>query len=1002
VRTARLSIFALAAIAVTNVAPAAGPAILTAPLELVSGELAVEVDLGEATGRATLYLDGVDACSPTVDAPTCRVDLGPDLHVHLLELVVTTADGSVEREERWLNRPGSEADLEIELASRPIGNVCGGRLSWSDVHGGRPVDLEADAAGERLAVSPETRTFGYPCAEVGSTEIVTAEVVFGDGRRVAAAALTADSGRSAGSTPQAIILETASPGADSCTAAIDAVAGAVPGAEPQGFEVAFVLDPTINTAALAGLHGGGPTSGWDLATRALSDADRLWYVRPDRSLERVDGFAAGRDIWLGGFFQIAASPPPAELRLADAVATAGLVAGAAPRRRAVVLVLGSGRTADASRFSIEQVRSYLAEVGVPLQVIRTAPVRNDGWPPGREASTLDGFADALEGVRGRIDAQCIGWFPALLEQRQVAALIPRGVTIAGRGDSGSGGGEPVWRRAAVTAPASGNQPISGEPVGGEQVEVTAVEVLVRAQDGKGNPITDLGAGDVQVVEDGRSVPVLQLEAINSLAERVEAPPAAPAAEPLAPPPARKIVPVSIYVERRLSGAADIQPALNALKDQADWLTSLGPVDIVVAGKDIEPVLVDATDPEVVRAALDEVAALPSHGHTIEKIRKEYLRFIRVYPDRGQVSQTDASEPPTSGSPSSSTPDNSLRARTMTIARTAVFEEDALLRSTMERMNDWALGLQSSGPRLLFLVGTGFDEDPIDFYLRFLEQKDPSLGTAARAEFVRYNQAARVGSVGRELAAAGWMVVPIATRIAGQQRSAAEFSGGETFQSFLGVGDSNSIRDVEFMLLDPLGSQQHLAEPSGGKVVVGGGGLKKLISESAGWYRLTYQVARAPDGVLHDVAITSDRSEVTIESTGVVVSGTSEGRAAMRLRKLLDDPSAAGELAVRVDVGPEHTTDGNLVEASLIASVDLTPIAPLFAAEGARALRFSVGVRSGPGEPFVSHSVVTAAGAVGGMQFEAPIQWSGDDAELAVVVEDLGSGAWGGTVSRLRN
>jgi hypothetical protein len=337
---------------------------------------------------------------------------------------------------------------------------------------------------------------------------------------------------------------------------------------------------------------------------------------------------------------------------------------------------------------------------------------------------------------------------------------------------------------------------------------------------------------------------------------------------------------------------------------------------------------------------------------------------------------------------------------MTVARTSIFEEDALLRSTMERMNDWALGLQSSGPRLLFLVGTGFDEDPIDFYLRFLEQKDPALGTAARAEFIRYNQAARVDSVGRELAAAGWMVVPMATRIAGQQRSAAEFSGGETFQSFLGVGDSNYLRDVDFMLLDPLGSQQHLAEPSGGKVVIGGGGLKKLVAESAGWYRLTYQVARAPDGALHAVTVTSDRSEISIESTGVVVSGTSEGRAAMRLRKLLDDPTAAGELPVQVVVGSPDAIDADLFQSSLIASVDLAPIAPLFTADGARALRFSIGVRSGPGVPFVSHSVVTAKGAAEGFQFEAPIQWSGDDAELAVVVEDLGSGAWGGTVSRL--
>ncbi len=132
-----------------------------------------------------------------------------------------------------------------------------------------------------------------------------------------------------------------------------------------------MLDPTVDAAALAGLGGGGMTSAWDLATTALSDADRLWYVRPDSSLERIDGFAGGRDIWLGGFFQLASSPAPAELRLADAVATAGLTAGAAPRRRAVVLVLASGQSADTSRFSVAQVRSYLAEIGVPLQVIRT-------------------------------------------------------------------------------------------------------------------------------------------------------------------------------------------------------------------------------------------------------------------------------------------------------------------------------------------------------------------------------------------------------------------------------------------------------------------------------------------------------------------------------------------------------------------------------------------------------------------------------------------------------
>jgi hypothetical protein len=342
---------------------------------------------------------------------------------------------------------------------------------------------------------------------------------------------------------------------------------------------------------------------------------------------------------------------------------------------------------------------------------------------------------------------------------------------------------------------------------------------------------------------------------------------------------------------------------------------------------------------------------------------------------------------------------------MTAARSSIFEEDALLTRTMARMNDWALGLPSIGPRLLFLVGTGFDEDPIDFYLYFLETKEPSLAAAARAEFLRYNQATRVLSVGRELAAAGWMVVPVAIRVAGTMRSSAEFGGGEKFQAFLTDSDNEGgyLRDVEFMLLDPLGPQQHLAEASGGQVVMGGRGLDKLISESSGWYRLTYQVDRAPDGVLHEVVVTSNRSGVKVESTDVVVSGTSEGRAAMRLRRLLDDPTLIGELPVRVEIGEPRSADGDKIIADLTVIVDFAPIAPLFAKDGKRVLRFSVAVRDDAGGTSIHHQLVTAVGAVGGMRYEVPVQWrKKEPSDVAVVVEDLGSSAWGGTVEELRH
>ena len=460
-------------------------------------------------------------------------------------------------------------------------------------------------------------------------------------------------------------------------------------------------------------------------------------------------------------------------------------------------------------------------------------------------------------------------------------------------------------------------------------------------------------------------------------------------------PTRKIVPVAIYVESQLAGTDDIAPALADLAERADWLTGLGPVDIAVADQGVEVVLKRANDPQVVRESLKKLSSLPYHGHIIERIRTDYLRYIREYPERNP--------PGEAGEIESSTPDNILRIQTMTTARSAIFQEDAVLRMTMERMNDWALALPATGPRLLIVVGAGFDEDPVDFYMRFLEMKDPSFAAAARAEFLRYNQATRVDAVGRELAAAGWLVIPMATRVAGRQRTAAEFSGGETFQSFLtdGTGEGAYIRDVDFMLLDPLGSQQHLAAPSGGKVVMGGGGLDKLIAESTGWYRLTYQVARAPDGEQHEVAVTTNRPDTEVWSTGVVVSGTSEGRSALRLRKLLEDASEDGELPVVVSVSDPRPAEQQKVVAVLTVTVDFQPIAPLFVDDGERVLRFSVAVRGDTTEPFIHHQLGTAVGALDGMHFEMPIEWkTKDPAELAVIVEDLGSGAWGGTVSRL--
>ena len=61
-----------------------GPRILTQPVGLVRGPLDVATDLGDSAGSGVLFLDGTEVCTGTSTESNCRVDLGSDLHVHLL------------------------------------------------------------------------------------------------------------------------------------------------------------------------------------------------------------------------------------------------------------------------------------------------------------------------------------------------------------------------------------------------------------------------------------------------------------------------------------------------------------------------------------------------------------------------------------------------------------------------------------------------------------------------------------------------------------------------------------------------------------------------------------------------------------------------------------------------------------------------------------------------------------------------------------------------------
>ena len=433
------------------------------------------------------------------------------------------------------------------------------------------------------------------------------------------------------------------------------------------------------------------------------------------------------------------------------------------------------------------------------------------------------------------------------------------------------------------------------------------------------------------------------------------------------------------------------------------LTSLGAVDVVVADRDVTTVLESETSAGAVEASLEALAASPSGQHAIAAIRNRFIRDSRKTPNRLLPDDDDAGDQgPVARLEAGQEVPEFERSQVLTAARGALFEEDAVLRQSMMRVSDWALANPMTGPRLLLVVGAGFDEDPVEFYLPFVERMETHGTGSAREEFKRYRQADRVEQTGRDLAAAGWLVVPVATQSLGASATGAEFGGGDRFQQFLSM-EENAVRtsDNAYLMLDPIGAQRHLAAPSGGDVAMGGEGLDDLMASSAGWYRLSYQLDRAPDGANHQLAITTDRDGVEIRAASIVASETADGMAAARVRRLLRGTQEEGDLMVQLGVSDPQRMQDKTLTAEATMTVDLGPIAALMAEGGRRNVRLSIGVLPAGQEPFVMHRVETVDGVVDTWKYRVPLEWPKGKATLAVVVEDLGTGMWGGAVTELQ-
>lgn len=530
--------------------------------------------------------------------------------------------------------------------------------------------------------------------------------------------------------------------------------------------------------------------------------------------------------------------------------------------------------------------------------------------------------------------------------------------------------------------------VVGEQTFETRVDVTAVTVLVTARDSEGKPITDLEVADVKVTEDGQPVTLLDLEPLTGT---VAPQPGgqSTAGDDLPEPKAQAKageLPVVIFADLEFSGAADMFAAVDRIAERSDWLASLGPVSVVEAGNGTRTVLDGSRDTEQIRNALAGLAEARSGPGEIDRIRTRFLR------ENGPMRDQGASANPS---------EEGL----IPSARFAIHEEDSAVRRHLNRIQGWAEAESEKKPGLLFVLGPGFDEDPREFYQPTVERRSPENASKVSLESrdLGVRRSRWVEGLGRDLAADGWLVVPVVGRSVGMGGSsiASEHSGRGRLNEFYssrgtGVGTSTP----SWLQVDPLGSQHHLAAPSGGDVVLGKKDLDAIVDQSRGWYRLTYQVDRPPAGIYRELSVSTSGADTVLRTTGVVLSGTSEARSETRLRQLLDGSGQIGELPVNVSISDPHSEEGEAPVVDATVKVSFAPIAQLFVEGGERSLRFSIAVKVGDDEPVIHHELENAAGALGGMYFDFPIEWSTPPETLAVIVEDLDSGAWGGWASDL--
>lgn len=485
------------------------------------------------------------------------------------------------------------------------------------------------------------------------------------------------------------------------------------------------------------------------------------------------------------------------------------------------------------------------------------------------------------------------------------------------------------------------QGVPEAPVPSAVASSRPIELSVQILDSKGEVPRSVQAGDLMVLEDGQLRPVVELAPL-SLPWRI-----------------------AIYVDRVLTGSRTLRAAAGALAERAAELAALGTVEVIVAEPQPRLALGATRNVKAIDEALSKLW-LTGEGRDDVRLLRQRFQDGQMEEQIGEAEEGD---------------DSADR------VQSAIGSEERLVRRQLDALTEWLVAQESGGPRVLLVVSDGFDVDPARFY------RPLSTGTEPAAE----GALEKVALASAQTAAAlGWTALPLPMgnsalpdlrRLRNRPTPQTPIGGTITLGRKKPPAGPAETRPALPALLAPEQPLTWLAESTGGEVLREPHELTGALTRLRSRFWLRYEAPRELDGRSRDVAVQTARPDLTLKARRWDVAGIPEAVGVARARRLLDGEEDGGGLEISVRIQPA----GDAGEGTL----DLRLESP----DVSHPLRLTV---AGPDGGTVLHHILTAADLAGSepgvYRLAAPLPEEEDT--VAVIVEPLDGGAWGGQMVAL--